>query len=257
MQDLDPHCLVSELGNGVVRLVIGNAGRANILASPVIEGLTRGLRDLAARPDIRALVLTGAGERTFIGGADIGEMAKLDRETAERFIRRLAGLCEAVRLFPAPVVARIGGWCLGGGLELAMACDLRVAADLARFAMPEVKVGIPSVIHAALMPRLIGAGRTRWMILTGEAIDAGTALEWGLVDKVAPSVGLDEAVAEILAPILACEPQVIRSQKALMRQWDELPLSAAVEASVPVFGQAFTTGEPQRAMQAFLDRKAR
>lgn len=254
---INPYCSLVYERNGVVCLTISGAGRANILGTPVIEGLIAGLAALADDTELRALVLAGTGNRTFVGGADLEEMKALDCESAQRFISRLRDLCEAVRLFPVPVVARLAGWCLGGGLELAMACDLRVASDTAQFAMPEVKVGIPSVIHAALLPRFVGVGRARWMILTGEPIDAATAFNWGLVDAVVPLDDLDTAVAAALAPILACEPEVIRSQKALMRQWDELPLSEAVAASIPVFGRAFTTGEPQRRMRAFFDRKGR
>ena len=253
---LNAQCAVSRQPDGVVTLTISGAGRATVLGSPVIRGLTEGLAVLAQDSDLRVLILASPGEKSFIAGADIGEMAKLTPETAQTFIGGLRDLCEAVRRFPAPVVARIQGWCLGGGLELAMACDLRVASPEARFAMPEVRVGIPSVIHAALMPRLIGAARARWLILTGETIDAATALSWGLVDAVSAPGDLDGAVARAIAPLLACGPAALKAQKELMLQWEELPLSQAVNVSVPVFGQAFTTGEPQRYMQHFLDAKA-
>jgi enoyl-CoA hydratase/carnithine racemase len=250
-------CDITEAGNGTVRLTLANAGKANILSTPVMDGLIAGLAQLALRDDIRLLVLTAGGERAFIAGADLAEMAELDPASARAFIGRLRDLCEAVRSFPVPVVARIAGWCLGGGLELAMACDLRIAARHAKFAMPEVKVGIPSVIHAALLPRLIGAGRARWMILSGETIDAETALHWGLVDHVAEMAQLDDAVATMIAPILACAPEAIRAQKVLFRQWEELPFSEAVAASIEVFGQAFASDEPRRRMRAFLDRKGK
>jgi enoyl-CoA hydratase/carnithine racemase len=250
-------CDITEAGDGTVRLTLANAGKANILSTPVMDGLIAGLAQLALRDDIRLLVLTAGGERAFIAGADLAEMAELDPASARAFIGRLRDLCEAVRSFPVPVVARIAGWCLGGGLELAMACDLRIAARHAKFAMPEVKVGIPSVIHAALLPRLIGAGRARWMILSGETIDAETALHWGLVDHVAEMAQLDDAVATMIAPILACAPEAIRAQKVLFRQWEELPFSEAVAASIEVFGQAFASDEPRRRMRAFLDRKGK
>lgn len=249
------YCDITETGDGTVRLTIVNAGRANILSTAVMDGLIEGLSQLAGREDIRLLVLTAGGERSFIAGADLGEMAKLNPASARRFISRLRDLCEAVRIFPVPVVARIAGWCLGGGLELAMACDLRIAARHAQFAMPEVKVGIPSVIHAALLPRLIGAGRARWMILTGETVDAETALHWGLVDHVAGMDELDAALAQMIVPILACSPEALRAQKVLFRQWEEMPFSEAVAASIDVFGDAFTSDEPRRRMRAFLDRK--
>ena len=250
-------CDITEAGDGTVRLTLANAGKANILSTPVVDGLIAGLAQLALRDDIRLLVLTAGGERAFIAGADLAEMAELDPASARAFIGRLRDLCEAVRSFPVPVVARIAGWCLGGGLELAMACDLRIAARHAKFAMPEVKVGIPSVIHAALLPRLIGAGRARWMILSGETIDAETALHWGLVDHVAEMAQLDDAVATMIAPILACAPEAIRAQKVLFRQWEELPFSEAVAASIEVFGQAFASDKPRRRMRAFLDRKGK
>ena len=129
------------------------------------------------------------------------------------------------------------GWCLGGGLEVAAACDFRIAAHDAKFGMPEVRVGIPSVIHAALLPRLIGWGRARWLVMTAENIDAPTALAWGLVDAVAPEGGLDAAVEHTVKALLECGPEALRSQKALLRQWEELPLTESVNLSVGVFGR--------------------
>ena len=255
MEMLNPHCGVDRDSRDVVRLTICNAGSLNILGSAVINGVREGFETLAGDRTIRAVILAGQSEKSMIGGADIKEMAKLDQKSAEAFITRLRDLCEAVRNFPAPVVARMPGWCLGGGLEVAAACDFRIAAHDAHFGMPEVKVGIPSVIHAALLPRLIGWGRARWLVMTAENIDSSTALAWGLVDVVAPQGGLDEAVERTIKPLLECGPEALRSQKALLRQWEELPLKESVNVSIGVFGQSFLTGEPQRMMQGFLDRK--
>jgi enoyl-CoA hydratase len=255
MHMINPFCGVEREARGVVRMTICNAGPLNILGSAAIKGVREGLQVLATERQIHALVIAGQSEKSMIGGADIKEMAKLDQASAEQFITGLRDLCEAVRAFPAPVIARIPGWCLGGGLEFATACDFRIAAHDAKFAMPEVKVGIPSVIHAALLPRLIGWGRARWLIMTAATIDAPTALNWGLVDGVAPEGGLDAAVESTLASILECGPEAMRSQKALLRQWEELPLKESVDLSIGVYGQAFLTGEPQRLMQGFIDRK--
>lgn len=251
---LNSHCTVTH-SDGIAQLTICNAGPLNIVNSAVIQGIRDGLDRLAANESLRVLVLRGSGERSFIGGADIREMATLDQASAETFITGLRDLCEAVRQFPVPVIARLKGWCLGGGLEVAAACDLRIASQDAQFAMPEVKVGIPSVIHAALLPRLVGWGRARWLILTAATIDAATALNWGLVDRVANDGDLDAAIAATAAAIAACGPDAMRSQKALLRQWEELPLTESVNLSVGVFGRAFLTGEPQHHMRAFLDRK--
>jgi enoyl-CoA hydratase len=255
MPKLNQYCAVERDPRGVVRLAISNAGSLNILSSPVIDGVREGLEQLATDRTIRVLILAGGSEKSLIGGADIKEMAKLDQASAEAFITRLRDLCEAVRAFPAPVIARMPGWCLGGGLEVAASCDFRIAAHDARFGMPEVRVGIPSVIHAALLPRLIGWGRARWLVMTAETIDAATALAWGLVDVVAPEGGLDEAVEKVVEALLKAGPEALRAQKTLLRQWEELPLTESINLSVGTFGRSFLTDEPTRLMQAFIDRK--
>jgi enoyl-CoA hydratase len=255
MDMLNSHCGVDRDSRGVVRLTICNAGSLNILGTAVINGVRDGLTVLATERRIRALVMAGESEKSMIGGADIKEMARLDQASAEKFITGLRNLCEAVRAFPAPVIARMPGWCLGGGLEVAAACDFRIAAHDARFGMPEVRVGIPSVIHAALLPRLIGWGRARWLVMTANNIDAPTALAWGLIDVMAPPGGLDAAVEHTVEDLLECGPEALRAQKALLRQWEELPLTESVNRSIAVFGQSFLSGEPQRMMQQFIDRK--
>ena len=255
MQMLNPHCGIDRDSRGVVRLTICNAGPLNILGSEAIQAIREGLETLAPDREIRVLILAGESPKSMIGGADIKEMARLDQKSAEQFITALRDLCEAVRTFPAPVIARLPGWCLGGGLEVAAACDFRVAANDAKFAMPEVRVGIPSVIHAALLPRLIGFARTRWLVMTAATIDAETALAWGLVDVVAPEDGLDVAIEKLVDELLKCGHEALRSQKVLLRQWEELPLTEAIDLSVGTFGRSFLTDEPKRLMQAFIDRK--
>ncbi|WP_027579652.1 enoyl-CoA hydratase [Bradyrhizobium sp. Ai1a-2] len=255
MEMLNPHCGVDRDSRGVVRLTVCNAGSLNILSSAVTDGVREGFEKLAGDRDIRAVILAGQSEKSMIGGADIKEMARLEQKSAEVFITRLRDLGEAVRRFPAPVIARMPGWCLGGGLEVAAACDFRIAAHDAKFGMPEVRVGIPSVIHAALLPRLIGWSRARWLVMTAENIDAPTALAWGLVDKVAKAGELDAEVEHTVTALLECGPEALRIQKDLLRQWEELPLTESVNLSVGVFGKSFLTGEPQRLMQGFLERK--
>src|SRR6201993_1538783 len=252
---LNPYCGIDRDTRGVVRLTICNAGTLNILGSAVINGVREGLQALARERQLRVLVIAGQSEKSMIGGADIKEMARLDQASAEKFITGLRDLCEAVRAFPSPLIARMPGWCLGGGLEVAAACDFRIAAHDAKFGMPEVRVGIPSVIHAALLPRLIGWGRARWLGMTAETIDAEAALAWGLVDVVAPEGGLDAAVEHTVQSLLACGAEALRAQKALLRQWEELPLKESVDLSIGVFGRSFLTDEPKRLMQAFIERK--
>jgi enoyl-CoA hydratase/carnithine racemase len=240
---------------GVRTIELINSKPLNIVGSGAIEDLTEAFRALSQDGDVRVVVFRGTGEKAFIGGADINEMVTLDRSSAEVFIRRLAGLCEAIRQCPVPVVARLAGWCLGGGLEVAMCCDLRIAESGAQFGMPEVAVGIPSVIHSALMPALIGASHSAWLLLTGETIDAGTAATWGLVHEVVPAERLDTRIAELTTKLSGFGPHAVRQQKRLLNKWFDMTVHGAVEDSVEQFGLSFLTGEPQQHMQAFLSRQ--
>lgn len=237
----------------VVELI--NSKPLNILGSGAIEELTRAFRTISDNNEIRVVVLRGAGETAFIGGADINEMVDLQRSSAEVFIRRLAGLCESIRACPVPVIARLAGWCLGGGLEVAISCDLRIAEAGAKFGMPEVAVGIPSVIHSAMLPALIGASHSAWLLLTGDTIGADTAAGWGLVHEVVAAEELDHRIAELTTKLSGFGTAAVRQQKRLLNKWFDMTLHAAIEDSVEQFGLSFLTGEPQQHMRAFLSRK--
>ncbi len=239
----------------VARLTIAHERKLNTLNADLMREFIAACDRLARDEALRAVVVTGAGEKAFIGGADINEMAAVKNGAAARdFITLVHGCCRAVRDIPVPVIGRINGWTLGAGLELAAACDLRISADSVRFGMPEVVVGIPSVVEAALLPGLIGWGRTRRLLLLGERIDAAEAERWGFLEKVVPATALDAAVEEWLGLIGAAGARAVRIQKRLIRQWEDLPLAQAVAAGIPAFASAWETDEPQRLMGHFLHR---
>lgn len=240
---------------GVATVTIDNAAKLNVLNRPIMTDLITAMRRLAGDTALRAVVLTGAGQRAFIGGADIDAMAKLDPDTARGFITLVHQSCEAVRRVPVPVIARIQGWVLGAGLEAAASCDVRIASSDARVGMPEVRVGIPSVVEAALLPGLIGWGRTRRLLLTGETIDAATALDWGLLEEVVPPGELDAAVARAIDGILASGPRAVRLQKALIADWEGASLETAIQRGIECFADAWRTDEPQRMMRTFTTRR--
>jgi enoyl-CoA hydratase len=242
-------------GGRVTTITVCNAAKLNVLDSALAEAATDALHAAAADPALRAVVLAGEGERAFIGGADIREMAGLTPATGRAFIIRLHELCAAIRALPVPVIARMQGFTLGGGLEVAAACDLRIAAHGSRMGMPEVRMGIPSVIEAALLPALIGWGRTRRLLFTGETIDTATALAWGFVEEAVPAAELDAAVNRVLADILSCGPRAIRLQKTLIRDWEGLAPEAAIERGIDCFADAWTTAEPAERMASFLAAK--
>jgi len=234
----------------VARLTIEREEKLNSLDSATLEGIAQAMRELPG--EVRAVVLTGAGARAFAGGASVDELAALDPVTAREFITRVHDACDALRECPVPVIARVNGYCLGAGLELAAACDLRIAAAEAVFGMPEVRLGVPSVVEAALLPRLIGAGRARWLVLTGENIGAAQALEWGLVERVVPAAQLDAAVEAALGALLAAGDAALRAQKRLCKLWEEAPLGQCVHESIDEFARAYAGEAPQRMIGEFL-----
>ncbi|MCY1217428.1 Crotonyl-CoA hydratase [compost metagenome] len=244
---------ISQLGEATLR--IANGTSLNILDSDTIVEFTRTLRALARDPKVRVLVLRGTGDKAFIGGANIKELARLNPETAVAFITRLHDLCEAVRDFPVPTIARLSGWCMGGGMEFAAACDIRIADEHANFAMPEVRIGIPSVIHANILPRLIGEGNTRWMLLTGSSINANKARDWGFVHEVVSNDALDGAIAHTVSEILECGPAAVRAQKSLLRAWEDPAIERGLKHSIAVFGEVYGGAEPDAYMARFLERK--
>jgi enoyl-CoA hydratase/carnithine racemase len=240
----------------VAIVTIDNPAKLNSLSGAVMEALVHAFRELAGDETLRCVVLTGEGDKAFIGGANIEEMAQLSSPAAARaFIEKVHACCQAIRDLPCPVVARVNGYCLGAGLEIAAACDLRIASDHAILGMPEVKLGLPSVVEAALLPSLVGFGRARWMLMTGETFTAEDACRWGLVEQVYPAEELDLAVDALVTALLEPEPRAVRLQKALMQRWEELPMSQAIAAGVDAFDAAFRTEEPRRAMTAFLARR--
>jgi enoyl-CoA hydratase/carnithine racemase len=219
--------------SGIARIFLNRPAKVNALDSALLQELLEAIKRVAAHPDARVLVLCGRG-KAFCGGADVQELAGLTETTAGAFVERIHRVCQAIRSLPVPVLAQLHGAVIGAGLEIAAACDLRIAAEGTRFAMPEVRLAIPSVVEAALLPRLMGSGRAAWLVLTGEAIDARRALEWGLVE----ALGGDEAVDALLNSLLKADRAALKSQKELLQLWEEAPLATSIEKSIELFARS-------------------
>ena len=243
-------------GARVAHVTVDNQRRLNCLNSALVVEIAQAFRKLAQDDALRAVVLTGAGDRAFIGGADLNELHGFCADSARLYITRLHQACKAIRDCPVPVIGRINGFCLGAGLEIAASCDMRVAADGAVFGMPEVHMGLPSVIEAALLPGLIGWGKTREILLTGETFPAQEALAMGFVQKVVSSSALDAAVEHWLDAICRTTPKASRNQKALMNRWERVSVEEGIYAGIDALSQAYTTGEPQAAITAFFAARA-
>lgn len=259
-------CDTKELlhGQGNVAIVtISNPRKLNIVNTSLFLQLLETFQKLAKDESLRAVVLTGAKTQTkaqaFIGGADITEMFAIDTpDQAQSFITKIHNVCTAIRTLPVPVIAKIDGFCLGAGLEIMAACDLRVATRESVFGMPEVKVGIPSVVEARLLCDLVGWGRARRLVYLAENIDAARAETWGLVESVVADKGqLDSTVEDWVRMIADSGPLAIRAQKELCKKWEEVSVDEGIEAGVACFAKSFEDGgkEPKRMMGAFVNRK--
>jgi enoyl-CoA hydratase len=222
-----------ESEGGVTRIFLNRPEKVNALDSELLQRLLAAFLDIFEFPGTRVVVLGGRG-KAFCGGADVAELSALSASNAGAFVRRIHDVCATIRRLPVPVVARLHGAVIGAGLEIAAACDLRIAAEGTRFSMPEVRLGIPSVVEAALLPRLMGSGRAAWLVLTGEAIDARRAHEWGLIEEL----GGDDAVDALVRCLMKNEREALTMQKQLLQLWEEAPLSSSIEQSVALFARS-------------------
>jgi enoyl-CoA hydratase/carnithine racemase len=242
-----------ERRGGVVRCTLDRPP-LNLFEPGLIAALRATFATLAADPTVGLVVLTGAG-RAFTGGMNVHVLRDLDAAGATALITSLHDAIEAVHRAPFPVLAAVNGHALGAGFELALACDLRIAAAGATFGLPEVRVGVPSVIQAALLPPLVGPGRAAELLLTGQTISAEQALAWGLVNRVVERTELEGAVESVVAAITACAPGAVRLQKQLIVRWRESDLPGAIRAGIAAFAAAYATGEPREGAAAFLEKR--
>lgn len=245
-------------GGQVATVTVDNVEMRNALDAAGRGRLATAMHELSRLDDLRVVVLTGAGDSSFLGGANIKEMSVFpDAVIAESGSRNTHLACDSIRRVPVPVIARINGYCLGAGMEIATACDMRVASDNAMFGMPEVRFGLPSGMEACLMPLLIGWGKTRELVYTGEMIDAAEAHRCGFVDRLVTPAELDAAVEKWVRAIVTAGPRAIRLQKELIRDWERMSIADAVQQGIRAVGKAHTTDEPRRMLSAFADRKRR
>ncbi|MSO76521.1 MAG: enoyl-CoA hydratase [Alphaproteobacteria bacterium] len=242
-------------GGRIAWVTFNNPAKRNALGLAGKQRLVEILTGLRHDEALRALVLTGAGDRSFIGGTNLAEMKDFDLAAAEASATKTHRMCDAVRQFPVPVIARINGYCFGSGMELAACADMRVAAGHARFGMPEVRFGIPSGMEASVLPRLIGWGKACELVLTGDHIDADEAYRIGYLERLVPYAGLDAAVESWLASILASGPRAVRLQKRLIMDWDRMGVTDGARAGIQAYVDSYRSDEPTRMMTAFLNRR--
>jgi enoyl-CoA hydratase len=240
------------LQDGIARIVMHGHKSVNLFNGAMMTALLAAGESLRGRADLRLIVLSGAPGKGFIGGADIAEMGDLNAVTARDFITKVHECCALFRGLPVPSIARIEGPCMGAGMELAAACDLRIGATDSRYGMPEVQVGLPSVVEATLLPSLVGWGRARELLYTGKIIGAAEAERIGFLQRMAPAAGLDAAMQPWVDDILRAEPAAVRTQKRLIEGWLDSGIPAGIHASIEAFSATFATDVPNRRLKAFF-----
>lgn len=246
---------LEERGDHVAQLTINRPDALNALNEQVLEDLHDAARKLTGHKDLRAVIVTGAG-RAFVAGADIKAMREMDAEQAEAFSRRGHEVMNAIAHIPAPVLAAVHGFALGGGLELALACDLIYASTEAKFGLPEVGLGlIPGFGGTQRLGRLINRHAARELVLTGRTIDAQEAYRIGLALRVFEPDALLDEVSAVADQIVGRGPHAVRAAKRVMARGHDMDLAAALAREQETFGKLFVHDEPEEGLSAHLERR--
>jgi enoyl-CoA hydratase len=242
--------------DGVRWIVIDRPGKLNALDRTVMVELGEAIDAAAGDASVHVVVVTGAGEKAFVAGADIAEFAGMTAAAAHDLAARGQALFARIERLAKPVIAAVNGFALGGGCELAMACHLRVASSNARFGQPEVKLGlIPGYGGTQRLPRLVGRGRALEMLLTGKMIDAATALAWGLVNAVVAPAELAAAVARLAAELAEVSPVAAGHCLDAVGLGADVPLERAMSHEADRFALCAASEDMREGVAAFLDKR--
>ena len=253
MTDDDKRTLL-EVDDRVAVITLNAPERRNAIDAEMVRSLHADLHQLAEDEELAAVVLTGAGDQAFAAGADIAQLK--ERSASDAIAAINSSLFKRIEDFGVPVIAAIRGWCLGGGCELAMACDLRIAGESARLGQPEVSLGIiPAAGGTYRLPRLVGLGRARELVYTGRIVTAAEAERIGLVNRVVPDDEVVDAAVALAREIAHNGPLAIRAAKAAMNALARPHEHMAITVESALQAVLFDSEDKHARMQAFLDRK--
>lgn len=241
---------------GIGILTINRPKVLNALNRATMLEINQVLEQIAADKALKAIMITGAGDRSFVAGADIAEMSSLSAVEARDWAKLSQAVFAKIEELPLPVIGVINGFALGGGCELAMACDIRIASSKAKFAQPEVSLGINAGFGGTQrLPRLVGKGRAKELLFTGEMIDAQEAYRIGLVNKVVEPEQLLETAKEMVNKIVKNAPIAVRLTKDAVNTGMEINLEAAIAYEAEVFALCFATEDQKEGMSAFIEKR--
>jgi len=245
-----------ETADRVRTLTVNRPEKLNALNSEVMAALDAALDGARGDASVGVVVITGAGEKSFIAGADIGELSKLTPVEGRAHARRGQAVLAKLETLGKPVIAAVNGYALGGGCELALACTIRVASENARFGQPEVKLGlIPGAGGTQRLQRIVGRGRALELVLTGETIDAAEAWRIGLVNRVVPAADLERELAEWTSRLQARSPLALARCLEAVHAGGEISLSEALRLESALFGLCFATEDMREGTAAFLEKR--
>lgn len=248
--------VIHERRESVALVRLNRPEKFNSLTREMIDGLSDLFKQFATEADLRAVILTGTGERAFCAGTDISELAEIDENEALRISKRGQGLCDLIAQCPVPVIAAINGLAVGGGCELALACHLRIAAATARFSLPETKLGLlPGYGGTQRLPREIGQARALEIMLAGRDLSADEALKIGLVNRLTDSASLLREAESLANDIAKLAPLAIRACLQAVTRGLELPLEAGLALEVELFAGLFATEDVREGTRAFLEKR--
>jgi len=248
--------LIYETRDGAAWLTVNRPDKLNALNRAVVEQIVAAQELAVNDPDVGVVVLTGAGEKAFVAGADIEEMSALGATEAQAFSRFLQESLDRLEHSPKPVIAAVNGFALGGGCELALACHLRLAVDTARFGQPEVNLGLtPGAGGTQRLQRIVGRGRALELILTGDPIDAAEAWRIGLVNRVAPAETFGECVDHCIKTLLGKSPIALSRALEAVISGGECAQPEALRLEASLFGLCFATEDMREGTRAFLEKR--
>ncbi|MBU5614486.1 enoyl-CoA hydratase-related protein [Geomonas azotofigens] len=254
---MDLKNLLLEVSDHVATVTVNRPSAMNAMTPDTLEELERVVAEIDRYEEVRAAVITGAGAKAFIAGADIGLMRDMSSTQARELALKAHGIFAAMERSSKPFIAAVNGYALGGGCELAMACDIRIASDNARFGQPEINIGIlPGFGGSQRLPRLVGKGRALEMILTGEMVDAAEAFRIGLVNRVVSQQELLGEAHKLAAKIAAKGRVATKLCKEAVVNGLEMDLVRACAYEAELFGYSFATADQKEGMSAFLEKRA-
>ena len=249
--------IMLEEKEGIAYITINRPKALNALNGETLDELGTAVAGIAERKDLRTVIVTGAGEKAFVAGADIAQMRDQTPAEAKRFSRKAQSVFSAIEHLPQVVIAAVNGFALGGGCELAMACDLRVASEKAKFGQPEVNLGIlPSFGGTQRLPRLVGRGIAKELIFTADPIDAGEAWRIGLANKVVKPEELMDECEKLAKKIMSKGMFGVSLAKAAVNDGMNMDTESAFKYEAELFALCFTTADQKEGMTAFLEKRA-